>query len=67
MLLYCVIVFLLPRPVNVKPEGWRLFGIFLATIGGLILEPIPGGALVLAAVTLASLLGGLSATQALSG
>ena len=67
MLLYCVVVFLLPRPVNLKPEGWRLFGIFLATIGGLILEPIPGGALVLAAVTLAALFGGLSATQALSG
>src|SRR5262249_14249425 len=58
---------LAPRPVTVKPEGWRLLGIFVATVGGLILQPIPGGALVLIAVTLAALLGCLTVQQALEG
>jgi DASS family divalent anion:Na+ symporter len=67
LLLYSIVVFLLPRPISVKPEGWRLLGIFVATIGGLILRPIPGGALVLTAITLAAIFGGLTATEALGG
>ena len=62
-----VAVQLAPRPVAIKPEGWRLLGIFVATIGGLILRPIAGGALVLIAVTLASVAGGLTLLQALEG
>jgi DASS family divalent anion:Na+ symporter len=58
---------LFPRPVSIKPEGWRLLGIFIATIGGLILQPIPGGALVLIAVTLAAVFGGLTIQQTLEG
>ncbi len=59
--------FLIPRPASIRPEGWRLFGIFLATVGGLILQPIPGGALVLIAVTAASVFGGLTIQEALGG
>ena len=62
-----VAVQLFPRPVAIKPEGWRLLGIFVATIGGLILRPIPGGAVVLIAVTLAAVAGGLTIQQALEG
>src|SRR5665213_706088 len=58
---------MLPRPETVKPEAWRLLGIFAATIAGLILQPIAGGALVLIAVALAALFGGLTAQQALAG
>src|SRR5947207_3558364 len=58
---------LIPRPVAIKPEGWRLLGIFVATIGGLILQPIAGGALVLIAVTLAAVFGGLTIQQTLEG
>src|SRR5271156_3947796 len=58
---------LAPRPMAIKPEGWRLLGIFAATIGGLVLQPIAGGALVLMAVTLAALVGGLTIQQALEG
>src|SRR6476619_7269578 len=58
---------LMPRPVAIKPEGWRLLGIFIATIGGLILQPISGGALVLIAVTLAAVFGGLTIQEALLG
>lgn len=64
--LFCAIL-LLPRPENVKPEGWRLFAIFATTVAGLILQPIPGGALVLIAVTLSSMIGGLTILQALGG
>jgi DASS family divalent anion:Na+ symporter len=64
---YLAFVYLVPRPESVKPEGWRLTGIFLATIAGSILRPIPGGALVLIAVTIAAWTGGLTLSQALSG
>ncbi len=64
--LYCAVQ-LLPRPAVIKPEGWRLLGIFAATIGGMILQPIPGGAVVLIAVTLAAVVGGLTIQQALEG
>ncbi|HUQ93620.1 MAG TPA: DASS family sodium-coupled anion symporter [Bryobacteraceae bacterium] len=65
--IYFIVVTLIPKPETVKPEGWRLLGIFLATIGGLILQPIAGGALVLLAVTLTSLLGGLKVGEVLAG
>jgi divalent anion:Na+ symporter, DASS family len=64
---YGAVVYLIPKPDAVKPEGWRLTGIFIATIAGSILQPIPGGALVLLAVTLASIFGGLTVEQALAG
>ncbi len=64
---YLIVVYLIPKPVTVKPEGWRLTGIFLATVVGSIIQPIPGGALVLMAVTLAAVMGGLTIQQALAG
>lgn len=64
---YLAVVYLIPRPAAVKPEGWRLTGIFIATIAGSILQPIPGGALVLLAVTLSAVFGGLTVEQALAG
>jgi divalent anion:Na+ symporter, DASS family len=57
----------IPRPASIQPAGWRLLGIFLATIGGLILQPIPGGAVVLTGVTLAAIWGGLDVRTALAG
>ena len=65
--IYCVIAYAIPRPQALKPEAWRLFGLFTATIVGLILQPIPGGALVLIAIACSALIGGLSIAQALSG
>ena len=64
---YCAVVYVLPKPETVKPEGWRLFAIFITTVVGSIIEPIPGGALVLLAVTLSSILGGLTLVSALGG
>lgn len=65
--LYLAFVYLIPHPASIQPSAWRLTGLFLSTIVGLILQPIPGGALVLLAVTLSILVGGLSVEQALAG
>jgi DASS family divalent anion:Na+ symporter len=65
--IYLVVVYAIPRPLAVKPGGWRLTGLFAATVGGLVLQPIAGGALVLIAVTLASVMGGMTIGQALEG
>ena len=67
IVLYLAIEFLLPRPESITPAGWRLLGIFVATIGALILRPIPGGAVVLIAIILASIFGGLTIQHALGG
>jgi DASS family divalent anion:Na+ symporter len=67
VLLYIAIVYATPAPAGVKPEGWRLFGLFASTVAGLILQPVPGGALVLMAITLTPVLGGLTLERALSG
>ncbi|MGH9657385.1 MAG: DASS family sodium-coupled anion symporter [Bryobacteraceae bacterium] len=65
--IFCAIEYGFDRPASVKPEGWRLFALFTATIVGLILQPIPGGAIVLIAVTLSTVLGCLTVQQALLG
>jgi DASS family divalent anion:Na+ symporter len=67
LLVYVLVVWVLPRPEAINPPSWRLVGIFLATIAGLILQPIPGGAVVLLAVGLSAVLGGLKVTEALAG
>jgi DASS family divalent anion:Na+ symporter len=65
--LYLFVVYVVPRPASVKPEGWRVAAIFFSTILGLIIQPIPGGAVVLLGVTLAAASGGLTIDQALMG
>jgi DASS family divalent anion:Na+ symporter len=36
--------FLAPRPAEVSPRAWQLLSIFLSTIAGLVLGPLPVGA-----------------------
>ena len=62
-----MVVYVIPRPATVNPAGWRLTGIFIATIVGSALQPIPGGALVLIAITLTSMMGALTVQEALAG
>src|SRR5437016_5591633 len=64
---YLVVVYVIPKPASVKPEGWRLTGIFVAAIVGSIMRPVPAGALVLLAVTLTALMKSLTIEQALAG
>ncbi|MCD7449645.1 cytochrome P450-dit2 [Datura stramonium] len=36
--------FFVPRPPEVSPQAWQLLAIFLSTIAGLVLSPLPVGA-----------------------
>ncbi|XP_031393801.1 dicarboxylate transporter 2.1, chloroplastic [Punica granatum] len=39
-----IVRFLIPKPVEVSPQAWQLLAIFLSTIAGLVLSPLPVGA-----------------------
>ncbi|KAI3784434.1 hypothetical protein L1987_43533 [Smallanthus sonchifolius] len=39
-----IICFAIPKPIEVSKQAWRLLAIFLTTIAGLILGPLPVGA-----------------------
>lgn len=67
ILVFLLIAYAIPAPAKVKPEGWRLFGIFAASVVGLVLQPLPASALVLLAVTASTIVGGLTIQQALTG
>jgi len=56
-----------PAPSGIDPKAWELFAIFLATILGLILQPLPMGAIVLIGVTTTALTNTLSIGDALNG
>lgn len=60
-------ILLLPVPAGITPQSWRLLAIFVATIAGCIVRPIPGGAIVLLGVTAIMLTGVLSPAEALRG
>lgn len=47
---------LLPAPEGLAPHAWYFFAIFAGVIVGLMLEPLPGGAIGLIGVTLATVL-----------
>jgi DASS family divalent anion:Na+ symporter len=65
--LYLLFTRLVPRPPALTPEAWNLTALFLCTVAGSILQPVPGGALVLLAITLAPLLTSLKLSEALAG
>jgi DASS family divalent anion:Na+ symporter len=60
------IVLLLPRPESVTPQGWHLLAIFVATVVGLIAQPLPMGAITLVAIAVCGLTGTTTAEMALS-
>ena len=60
-------VWLLPTPDGITPQSWRLLAIFVATITGSIVRPIPGGAIVLMGVTAVAITGALPVREALGG
>jgi anion transporter len=67
VLLVPAALMLIQVPAGVTPPGWRLFAIFVGTILGLILQPLPLGAMALIGVAAASMSGALPPGQALSG
>src|SRR5947207_11904823 len=50
-------VLLAPVPQGLTLNAWRFFALFLATISGVIFEPIPGAAVGLLGVSIAAVLG----------
>jgi DASS family divalent anion:Na+ symporter len=67
VLIYLLVAHVLPRPANVNPAGWRITGIFLATIAGLMLQPLPGAAVVLIGLMMFVLVGRMPMQEALAG
>jgi DASS family divalent anion:Na+ symporter len=67
VLLSGVAVSLAPIPEGIEPRSWQLFAIFVATILGLILQPLPGGAMVLLGVAATAIFGVLEPATALAG
>jgi len=62
-----LIIWYSPVPAGVKQEAWHLLAIFVATICGLILNPLPMGAMVIIGVMMTTLTGVLKIGPALSG
>lgn len=56
-----------PVPAGITAQSWRLLAIFIATIIGSILRPVPGGAVVLLGITAVALSGALPVSEALKG
>ena len=65
--IYLVIAHLIPPPEGVAPQDWRRIGVFFATVGGLMLQPMPGSQVVLVGLVGMLVLGGLPIERALSG
>ena len=62
-----LIIWYSPVPAGVKKEAWHLLAIFVATIVGLILTPLPMGAVVIFGVMMTTFTGILKVGEALSG
>lgn len=62
-----VVVFLLPQPEGIKSGGWAVLAVFTATVLGLILQPLPLGAVALVGLTATMITGTLKPDVALGG
>ena len=60
-------VLVVPVPEGITAQSWRLLAIFVATITGSIVRPLPGGAMVLLGVTALAISGTLPIRAALGG
>jgi DASS family divalent anion:Na+ symporter len=60
-------IWLLPAPEGVTAEAWHLLAIFVGTIVGIILEPLPMGAVAVCGIAAVTLTGTLRLDDALSG
>jgi DASS family divalent anion:Na+ symporter len=56
-----------PVPAGVKPQAWHLFAIFVSTILGFILQPLPMGSIAIISLTFTALVGVLKPAEVLSG
>ena len=61
------IILAVPVPAGITAKSWRLLAIFLGTIVGSIVRPVPAGAIVFLGVAAVALTGTLTPAQALGG
>lgn len=61
------IIWFIPLPQGVSAQAWHLMAIFVATIFGFILQPLPIGAVAIISITFTALVGVLKPAEALSG
>ncbi|MCR6097933.1 anion permease [Salipaludibacillus agaradhaerens] len=62
-----IILWFIPAPAGLEQEAWHLFSIFVATIVGLIIKPLPMGSVAILALTATVLTQTLTIDEALSG
>lgn len=62
-----VVLWFLPAPHGLTVGAWHLFGIFAATLLGLILQPLPLGAMAFLGLTISTLARLLTPQQAVAG
>jgi DASS family divalent anion:Na+ symporter len=67
VLLAGLAVLLVPVPTGITNQSWHLLAIFVATIVGSIVRPVPGGAMVLLGVAALALTGTMPVEGALRG
>jgi len=61
------IIWFIPAPGGLQIQAWHLFAIFVATIIGLIIKPIPMGSMAILALTVIAVTKTLTLQEALSG
>lgn len=65
--LVAVVLWFVPAPDGVQPEAMHLLAIFIATIVGIILKPLPMGAVAMMGICATALTGTLEIQESLSG
>ncbi len=66
LFLFGTLLALAPHSPQIPEQGWLLFAIFVTTLLGIILRPLPTGAIAIMALTVASLTRALSLDELLS-
>jgi DASS family divalent anion:Na+ symporter len=62
-----LLIWALPRPEAIDPRAWRLLAIFVATVAGIIVRPLPMAAMALVGIAASVATRTLTITEALSG
>ncbi len=61
-----IIIWIIPPPSGIESDAWHLLAIFVATIVGIILKPLPMGAVAMLGITFTVTLGIVTINQGLS-
>jgi len=62
-----VVIWHIPSPAGVNEKAWHLLAIFIATIVGIIIKPLPMGAVAVLGIAVTALSGTLTIDESLSG